>query len=300
MNPALTGIASLACGAGLVAGYRLLRTDPPALRRLGDAAEAARPRRSLVGRLRDRVGRRLGPSVLALFNDERRQQIEHRLDAAGRPDRLTVARVAEIKAADVVTALLAGLVVWLLTGTPVPLVALLLYGWLRTDLQHRRLATARQQQIETDLPDFLDVMSVSIHAGLKFRQALRRVSEEFVSPLSDEVRTTLQQMDIGASRRAAFEALRARSDSPSLSQFVSALLQAEELGAPLTDAMESISADMRKAFAQRARRRAAEAAPKVSLVATVLIAPGALILLVSGFLLGADLDLSIFTEALGG
>ena len=78
----------------------------------------------------------------------------------------------------------------------------------------------------------------------------------------------LRQMELGASRRAAFEALRDRNASEQLSSFVAAQLQAEELGVPLSEALDDIAADMRRAAAPGRPPPRRPAAPRVSLVVT--------------------------------
>ena len=108
------------------------------------------------------------------------------------------------------------------------------------------------------------MLTVTVGAGLGFRNALDRVSSELEGPLSEEVQTVLRQLSLGSSRRAAFEGLKERNDSETLQQFVTALLHAEELGAPLGDTLSAIATDMRKAFAQDARRRAARAPSRAS------------------------------------
>jgi tight adherence protein C len=292
VSPALTGLAAVVLYGTALAGWRLARSAPPSLR--GVAQDVLSPsRRTLVGVARDHVGRRFGPQVLRTMGPRGRQRLEHLLDAAGRPDRMTIARAAEVRAADVATCTVIGLGATVIS--PLLLPPLAVYGWFRHQLLLRARARARQQRIERDLPDFLDILGVTVQAGMKFRAALRRVGEQLDSPVSEEFRIALQQMDVGASRRAAFEGVRDRNDSPSLNRFVGALLQAEELGAPLTDAMVQISRDMRAAFSQRVRKQAAQAAPKVSLVATILLMPGAALLLIGGLLIGSDLDLGGLT-----
>ena len=95
-------------------------------------------------------------------------------------------------------------------------------------------------------------------------RALQRVAEALGGPVGEEMLTALRQMELGATRREAFLALRARNDSESLSTFVGAQLQAEELGVPLSEALNDIAQDMRRAAAQDARRRAARAAPRIA------------------------------------
>ncbi|HUG83154.1 MAG TPA: type II secretion system F family protein [Euzebya sp.] len=288
MNPGLFGLAAMVLYITTLLGWRLVRTAPVALRSFEDG-RVVHERRSLVGALRGGVGRRLGPVIMRRMSGRSRRRLEHYLDAAGRPDRMTIASVAQVKAADAVICAVIGVGATLIH--PVLLPAVTVYGWFRQDLQLRGAARKRQSQIERDLPDYLDILGVTIQAGLKFRGALRRVGEQFESPVAEEFRIALQQLDVGASRRAAFEGVRERSDSPSLNRFVGALLQAEELGAPLTDAMVSISRDMRKTFAQNIRKQAAKAAPKVTLVATILLMPGAALLLIGGLVIGGDIQL---------
>ena len=90
-------------------------------------------------------------------------------------------------------------------------------------------------------------------------------------------------------RRDAFLALRARNHSDALSTFIGAQLQAEELGVPLSEALNDIALDMRRSAAQNARRRAARAAPRISLIVTTLIVPGSIILILASMILGTDI-----------
>jgi tight adherence protein C len=161
-------------------------------------------------------------------------------------------------------------------------------GWFGPDVWLAREGRLRQERIERDLPDFLDILAVTVRAGLGYRAALSRVADALGGPLGDEMLTALRQMELGASRRQAFLALRERSSSESLGAFVAAQLQAEELGVPLSQALNDIAEDMRRTMHQNARRRAARAAPRVSVIVTTLIVPGAMILILVGMLLGSD------------
>ena len=102
---------------------------------------------------------------------------------------------------------------------------------------------------------------------------------------------TLRQLDLGATRREAFESLRDRNNSPTLDGFVAAQLQAEELGVPLADALASIAEDTRRAAAQTARRRAQRAAPRISLIGAVVLLPATMILIVVGMVIGSGIHL---------
>lgn len=164
-------------------------------------------------------------------------------------------------------------------------------AWLAADGALDAAARRRVRRIEAQLPDFLDVVAVVLSAGLGFDDALARVAEAMPGPIADEVERARQQLDLGASRAEAHAALRGRTGAPSFDAFVAALVQAEELGAPLADATIALAADVRRGAAQAARRRAAQAAPRVSLVLTTVIVPAALVLLLAGLVLGSGVDL---------
>jgi tight adherence protein C len=201
-----------------------------------------------------------------------------RIDYAGRP--VTVQRFVGIKAA---LALLLGLgvggLLLLLGASPGFLLLLAAIGWWGPDVWLGRAGRLRQEAIERSLPDFLDILAVSVRAGLGYRLALRRVSEALEGPVSEEMLTVLRQMELGQDRREAFLALRERNKSESLKSFVAAQLQAEELGVPLAEALNDIADDMRRIAYQNARRHAQRASPRVSLIVTTLIVPGAVILI---------------------
>lgn len=290
MSPALAGAAVTGCLITALVGVRMARSTPAAAASLVDTGPARR-RRSLAARVTTALGRRLGPPVLRTMSERRIALIRHRLDAAGHPGGLTLEGYAARKASTTALFAAGSLLLMLAGSTPVLAAPLALLGWLSVDFSLAGQARRRQHRIDRDLPDFLDVLTITVGAGLGFRNALRRVSEELGGPVAEEVRIVLRQMSLGASRRAAFEGLRERTDSEQLGQFVTAFLQAEELGTPLGDGLVAIARDMRKAFAQKARRDAARAAPKVSLVLTTVAVPGALILLLTGVFLSADIDL---------
>ncbi|MBO0812112.1 MAG: type II secretion system F family protein, partial [Microlunatus sp.] len=98
-------------------------------------------------------------------------------------------------------------------------------------------ARRRREAIDRDLPDFLDILAVTVSAGISFRAALRRVTDRFSSPIAEEVGLTLDQLSHGATMRGAFTGLQERTRSEQMRIFVTAFLQAEELGAPLIDTL---------------------------------------------------------------
>jgi tight adherence protein C len=280
--PALYGaLTALFLGIGLAA-IPMLRDEGPVERlggRIGGVREHER-RRSLVARLVEHLAGRLGPRLATSLRSSRRTALDRRIDYAGRPGMLTVQRFVGLKAA---LAILLGLglggLLLLLGSSPIYLLLLAAIGWWGPDVWLSRAGRLRQEAIERSLPDFLDILAVSVRAGLGYRLALRRVAEALEGPTSEEMLTVLRQMELGQDRREAFLALRERNRSESLKSFVAAQLQAEELGVPLAEALNDIAGDMRRLAYQNARRQAQRAGPRVSLIVTTLIVPGSIILI---------------------
>ena len=289
VTPMLAGmLAMVVCAIGL-AGIPMLRDRGPLDRLVARAGAPEDRRRSLLGRLVERLAAALGPRIAPTMRARQRQALDHKLDLAGRPATMTVQRFIGLKAA--ITALGAGVMLVFVAGGSSPLLVPVaaVCGWFGPDVWLSREGRLRQERIERDLPDFMDILAVTVRAGLGYRAALLRVSESLSGPVSEEMLTSLRQMDLGATRRDAFLAMSARNSSESLKSMVGAQLQAEELGVPLSEALNEIAEDMRRAAHQDARRRAARAAPRISLIVTTLIVPGAMILILMTLFLSSDI-----------
>jgi tight adherence protein C len=293
VNPFAVPLLAALAATGLVVlsivGTRLLRTDPLDTLDVADLA-LVRPsadkaaRRSPLAAL----GRRLAPALATALGAKQRAALARRLELAGNPETLDqhLQRRARFLAVFGTTG-----VALVLRGNVLPGLAVLVASGLLPELGLRATSRARQHRIEVDLPDFLDVLAVTVNAGLSFRSALDRVARRHRGPLAEELLLTLRQMDVGESRQEAFARMRQRNDSQSLSAFVTALLQAEELGSPITEALDQIAREMRRAASQAARRRAARAAPRVTLVVTLVMMPGTLALLAVAMFLSSGVDL---------
>jgi tight adherence protein C len=288
----LAGLIAVAAYACVLIGIALLRSKGPEARfEMVQSVVAAAPRESLPRRAFAALGRRGAPLAQMTLRSERaRHRARRRIDAAGRPSGLvSLDEYARRKGAFMLGGVLIGLYM-LVTGNWLAAVAAFAFGYLWVDVLLDGRGRRRQGQIDRDLPDFLDVLAVCINAGIAFRPAMARVAQAVGGPLGEEVETALRQIALGAPRREAFEALRERNPSEPLGMFVSAFLQAEELGVPLADALVDLAKDMRRDSAQRARRRAQNAVPRVSLVVIVTILPAAVMLLIASLVLNADLS----------
>jgi tight adherence protein C len=288
----LAATFAVACLVVAIAGLRVIVADP----RIGSLTDELHPgggrqRRSMVAVAYATLGRWSGPSIVRLLGPSWRRWVTHYLAAAGQPRGYDVAGFAEFQGAYATLAAIAAvlLLVQGRSGMALIVAALLMAYpsvWLFSEAQRR------QRQIERDLPDFLDILAVTVSAGLSFRQALDRVGETLIGPLAEEMRRTLRRMDVGVARRQAFTELRDRNPrSTTMGLFTTAILQAEELGAPLADTLNQLARDMRREFSQQTRRRAARAAPRVSLIITVVILPAIVMLIVVALILGSDMDL---------
>lgn len=269
-------------------GYHLKASGQPGTADITVAPQAkARKGFGPFGYIIDPLGKPFGPIVLGMISPAGRGRLRRRIERAGRPGGLTVEGYATNKAGNLVVYGTMG-ALGMLSGYTLVGLALLIVGLVQTDIVLWNLARERQAEIQKALPDFLDVLTVTVSAGLGFRHALLRVAESMPGALSDEMMTALRQMDLGTPLRNAFEDLRQRNDSESLASFVTAILQAEELGSPLARALTEISVDMRRDAFQQARRRAQRADPQITLIVTFFMVPGMMLLIVAMLYYGSD------------
>jgi tight adherence protein C len=281
----LIPVAVLAVLGTAVIAWRMVRTtgleDVEAV--FVERVEQER-RPSLTSRLIDVLGIRFERTLLQLSGQRRLARLEQLLDQAGRPDGLSARTYIRRQAGMAALGVIAG-TFFLLGGQPVLAGITVLGMTLWMDIWVRSAARKRQQAIAREMPDFLDVLAVTVSAGLSLRASLQRVSAAGSSPLAQEIRRVLDDMQLGMSRREALEHLRERNDAPAVESWVGAMLQAEELGAPLGDTLQEIAQEVRRARAGEVRKQAAKAAPKISLVVTMLIVPGALLLIIASLFL---------------
>ncbi|MBD8606586.1 type II secretion system F family protein [Aeromicrobium sp. CFBP 8757] len=125
--------------------------------------------------------------------------------------------------------------------------------WLSSRAKERQLA------LERELPDLLDQVIIAIESGMTFEGALARVGERGSGPLAQEFMRTLQDMRLGMSRRAAYNALADRTTIPDLKRFCKQIIQAEEFGVSTATLVRNLAAEMRV----KRRFRAEETAQKL-------------------------------------
>ena len=137
---------------------------------------------------------------------------------------------------------------------------------------------ARERQILRALPGAVDVLSLSVEAGLEFLIALERLVKRGLSgPLRDELTAVLNDIRLGTTRSEALRAMATRLEIPQLSSFVSTLVQADMLGASIGDVLKSQASFLRTERFQRAEKAGGQATQKIIFPMMLFIFPAVLL-----------------------
>jgi tight adherence protein C len=131
----------------------------------------------------------------------------------------------------------------------------------------------RSQQIGLELADTLDQMTIAVEAGLGFDAAMDRAGRNGKGPLAEELVRTLQDIQMGRSRRQAYDALAARTDAADLRRFVRSVIQADAYGISIADVLRTQAAEMRLKRRQRAEEKAMQIPVKVIFPLMLCILP---------------------------
>jgi tight adherence protein C len=205
-------------------------------------------------------------------------QVRKKFVYAGELGNDAVDRFLAIRVLTIVGALIAGPLLWVgsgLTGTTrlgvVALVMLILI--LGPDATLNRKVEARQLEIRRRLPDVLDLLTISVEAGLGFEQALDRTVAAVPGPLSDEFSRMLGEVRAGASRAQAMRAMEERSSVPELRSFVLAILQADTFGVSIGRVLRAQADEMRIKRRQIAQEMAQKAPVKMLIPMVFCIFP---------------------------
>ena len=140
-------------------------------------------------------------------------------------------------------------------------------------------------RVTNDLPDLLDLMTISVAAGLGLEQAMQVSCARFESPVCDELRLTLREMELGLSRHDALDNLKLRTDIDDLITFSVVLSQADALGLPIGRVLEAQADEMRDKRRQRAREKAAKVPVKILFPLALCFLP-AIMIIVLGPIVG--------------
>jgi len=199
------------------------------------------------------------------------EKTEKRLALAGNPGDLRVADWLGVKAIGAIVggilfAVLFGLLGIL--GFPFPIGYLLgivgaIFGYVIPEFWLGGRVKKRQKAILLMIPDTLDLLTISVRAGLGFDAALAKVVEKLKGPLSDEFRRALAEVRVGKARRDALRDIIPRTEVGPLTNFIGAIIQAEQLGVSVSKVLQVQSEQLRIERRQRAEEQAAKAPIKM-------------------------------------
>jgi tight adherence protein C len=146
-------------------------------------------------------------------------------------------------------------------------------GYIAPDFFINARTRGRREQMQMELPNVLDLLCVSVEAGLGFDAAVAKLSERMEGPLVDEFGLVLHEMRIGESRSEALKNLSERVDVPEVSQFCRAIIQADQLGIALSRILRVQSHDMRVRRQLAAEEKAMKAPVKMLFPTVIFIFP---------------------------
>lgn len=226
---------------------------PPPGESLGLVYRAVEPLLVVGGRLMGRVSPK-----------GRVELIRKRLVYAGMEGRVRPERVLGWKAAAAAGGAFVGLIGG--PGALPPVVWSIALGVLFSFMPDVLLSSRgnkRQAEVAKALPQAIDLLAITVEAGLGLEQALEVVCENVRGPLADELARLLREIELGVSRRDALVALRSRTDVPELSSFIVALVQADEMGVAIAEVLKVQAAQVRLKRQQRAREQGAKTPVKI-------------------------------------
>jgi tight adherence protein C len=276
MNPAIL-IAIIAAAAVLLIFYGVAGAAPAdpvqaRLTQLGSMQARTLEELELQQPFFDRTLRPLSERLAHIgrrfTSDKKVGRTEKRLALAGNPADLKTSDFLGLK---VVSALafagVAFLVFAILMGNFffgfILTIVLGVVGFLAPEFWLSRRVKARQKAILLAVPDTLDLLTISVRAGLGFDQALGKVVEKMKGPLPDEYRRALAEIRVGKARRDALRDIVSRTEVPALTNFIGAIIQAEQLGVSISKVLQVQSEQLRIERRQRAEEMAAKAPIKM-------------------------------------
>jgi tight adherence protein C len=212
--------------------------------------------------------------------------LQQRLDAAGNPPYLGVKEFLGLRVLSAAGGFFGALLLYkimLTVSVPIALICaflLLVMGVLLPDYLLQQAIGRRQYQIRKSLPDILDLLIVSVEAGLGFDGAMARVVEKMKGPFPQELCRVLQEMQVGKARSPALKDMAARVQVQEVSTFVAAIYQADQLGVSMAKVLHVQADTMRVARSQRIREMAAKLPVKMLFPLILFIFPAIFVIII--------------------
>lgn len=211
-----------------------------------------------------------------------KNSLKKQLAQAGFPGGLTVAEFSVIQNLVKVFCPLIGLVFGYLIKPNLALLGMvvgLMIAILGPRIYLQKKIAQRQHDIQRGLPDVLDLLTVAVEAGLGFDAACDKVVEKMHGPIPNEFSLTLKQMRMGEARRDAFKSMADRVENPDFNAFVTAIIQADQLGVSIGQVLRIQSEQLREKRRQRAEEESAKAPVKMMIPLIFFIFPNVMLVI---------------------
>lgn len=216
--------------------------------------------------------------------------MEKRIREAGNPKGINVGAIVFFQMCFICASAAAAAILWIRMEVPPSKVLVILCSLIglttilpKYYLKHK--IVERQKEIERSLPDVLDLLTVSIEAGLSFDGAVAKLVEKMSGVLVEEFSIVLKEMRVGVSKRDAFRSLVERVPAPSLVTFVGSILQADQLGVSIGNVLRIQSSQVRQKRRQKTQENAMKAPIKMLLPMIIFIMPTIFIVLLGPVLI---------------
>ena len=278
----ISGLTFASVSLAIFAGYRLryqAKLTAARLQQFADPREEQTKKTRKIGEIDGLFKRILQRITLQLSVNDQEQRwakLRRQLTLAGNPGDLKPQEFIVLKLTLCALTLVAG---FLLPISFLNVVILAAAAWLAPELYLHEKIKNRQLAITLAIPDVLDLLTVSVEAGLGFDAAVAKVIEKVEGPLADEFRRMLYEMRIGRSRREALRDLSERTGVPYLQNFASAVIQADQLGVSISKVLRIQSQEIRRQRRQKAEEEAMKAPIKMLLPLVALVFPSLFIVL---------------------
>lgn len=231
------------------------------------------------------LGERLVGIGKRLIRADTADRIRHKLDVAGNPPGWDVNRIIGLKVLAMAVVGGLGLVYLVGQGTAFPKLVLITagagaFGFVLPNILLNNADQKREQLMQNALPDALDLLTISVEAGLGFDAAVDRVAKNTTGPLAQELSRLLQEIQIGVGRMEAMRAMGERTTIKDLKSFCLAMVQADALGIPIARVLRVQSTEMRTKRRQRAEEKAQQVPVKILFPLIFFILPSMFIVII--------------------
>lgn len=272
---------------GLSRALRALEQHGESAKDLAGEADRSFSER-VIGPLQQRAGK-IGRRISGADAGER---LRRRLDRAGNPREWTVDRIIALKVIAAVAVPAVLFFYCIIIGVPVTwtlviVVAGLLLGFFGPDLYIYNVAQHRADQIKRTLADAVDLLTISVEAGLGFDAALQQVARNTDGPIAEEFSRVLREMQLGMGRSEALRSLGERSDVDDLRAFAGAMVQADAFGIAIGQVLRVQSNEIRLKRRQYAEEKAQKVPVKIMVPLIIFILPCLFIVVMAPAVLNA-------------